>query len=531
LSLSRLLAEAQSRGLLADAGDGGRWAALVARVNSEVRAGLCAEQLAFLDDPCRYRVACCARQCGKTFLVARLMVLTAIGGRDRIVVYVSDTFRHAREAMWDDQLDGLPAVLHSLGFQEGSDYRINLSGLRVTFANGSFVELQGADRGAWSGFRGRKIDLLVADEMQRQEQEHLELALTKDVPDCLMMRRGSFLGIGTVGRSLRGIWFELNAGVHGLCPARPGWTAHHWTARELRHLTPVWDEQLAWCAAMGIDIETDPEQQREKLGRWVRDEQRLVHVLTDSSTWDGTLPTVVRTRCREHGHLRGRCVCPVPSVPRSEAPAVYAGLDLGAGQREGDGDPMGLCVVSVSREEGVIREVHSEQRFVRDSDDLLAWLRRMVSEHGIRGFYVDGSWKLTVLDMARLLGIPVLATDKGNVGGQDEDFWTMERRSALRQGSMQVLRDSLLRRQLESIVRDEAEAERGHIRSAPGQDDHTYDAWRYVFRMVRTNHVPAPEAPLDMNQRKMREIEAAVSRQSQRTADDGRHRTAGSRRR
>jgi len=507
LGLATVLKRAQALGIVDDRTESGDWDSAVERVRAEIRSQLVPEQLALFEDGGRWDAACCARQSGKTFTAARLLVDVAVGGPNRICLYVSDTFRHAREAMWDDQVDGLPAVLHALGLEEGRHYRINLSQLRVTFPNGSFVELQGADRGAWAGLRGRKLDLVIADEMQRQEQEGLRAALRKDVPDCLMARRGRFVGIGTVGRALRGVWFEMNAGVHGLCPALPGWTAFHWTARELRHLTNVWEEQLAYASAMGIDTESDPEWLREKLGRWVRDEQGLLHTLTERSLWDGRdLPPGVRTRCPEHHRLRLHCVCDLPVVPRSEVPAAYAGLDLGAGDgTPGGGDPCAVVVGTVSREEGVLREVHSEERAAPTTVHLVEWIRGLMDRFGVRRIYCDPAWKLTVQDLRSLYALPVEVAVKGDAEGTTEDLWHAERQAALASGLMQVRRGSVLHGQLESVLRDPALLEAGHVRQAAGQRDHALDAWRYLFRMVRTRHVQVPEAPLDPRQE--RELE------------------------
>lgn len=484
------------------------WVSLVERVRADIRSQLVPEQLALFEDECRYRVACCARQCGKTFTVARLLIDTALAGPDRICVYVSDTWNNAVKTMWVDQEDGLPAVLALLGLSDDrnrGDFAINLTTKTITFRNGSIVELAGADRDAWSNFRGRKIDLLVADEMQRQEQEHLRRALKKDVPDCLMRRRGSFVGIGTVGLALTGIWFELNAANHKLCPPTPGWTAHHWTAQDLQHITNVWAEQLAWAEAMNIDRETDSEWLREKLGLWVRDEQSLVHSVTEACLWDGgPLPDLIRTRCPQHGHVRGRCGCQLPYVGRTQPQVVIAGLDLGAGDGSPNGgDPSAVVVLSVSPEEWIIRELYSEQRFCPGTDQLAEWLRGVQDTYGVRRFYVDPAWKLTGNDLSRLHGLPVEPAIKGDAEGTTEDLWHMERSTAMRQGTMLAIRGSTLHRQLESVQRDLKELERGHIRAAPAQDDHVYDSWRYAFRMLRTRHAAAPEFPMTAEQRQI----------------------------
>lgn len=507
MSLARLLSrasaiDAESEDALA-ADD--EWSATVERVRAEIRSQLVPEQLALFSSTNRWDAACCARQCGKSFTAARMLVDTALGIDDSISVYVSDTLDNAVKVMWVDQDDGLPAVLDALGLVERRPgmppnatwhYRVNLSTKAVTFRNGSVIELTGADRGAWTKFRGRKLNLVIADEMQRQHQESLERALRSDLPNCFNVRNGRFVGLGTVGRALKGTWFEVNAGTHGLCPVRPGWCSFHWTAYELRDLTPAYDRQMEEARAKGVDTEKDPEFLREDRGKWVRDEQGLLHALSEASLWDGDLPSAVRTRCPEHGVLRIHCVCDVPLVPRSQVPEVYAGLDLGAGTGEpGEGDPCGVVAVSVSREEGVQREVHSEERGGMDTAQMAAWLRGLMDTHGIRRFYCDPAWKLTVQDLRRLYGLPVEIATKGDAEGTTEDLWHGERQAALRTGMMRVLRGSTLHGQLESVLRDPAALEDGHLRQASGQRDHALDAWRYVFRMVRTRHVAAPEPP------------------------------------
>lgn len=501
------------------------WLSTVERVRSRIRSSLSTEQLALFDSTNRWDAACCARQCGKTYTAARLLIDTALRIDDSIGVYVSDTWDNAVKVMWVDQEDGLPAVLESLGMVDrdarGSGgrrdpewhYHINLSSRTVTFRNGSIIELAGADRGAWSKFRGRKLNLIIADEMQRQHQGSLERALRSDLPDCFNVRRGRFVGIGTVGRALSGIWFEVNADTHGLCPHRPGWSGFHWTARELSHLTNAWEEQLSYARAMGIDVDSDPEFMREKRGKWVRDEQSLLHALTERSIWDGRVPDGVRTRCREHAPLRIRCVCDLPLVPRSAPLQRYAGLDLGFG------DPSAVVVGSISREEGVLREEHSEQRAGLDTSQIAAWLREVMERHSVVRFYCDPAWRLTVEDLRRLYGLPVESAIKGDAEGTTEDLWHSERQASLRTGHLQVLRGSVLHGQLEGLLRDPSALEDGHIRTAPGQDDHATDAWRYLFRMVRTRHVEFPEPPEAEGDRMTRELSEHRSRLLNRPSD------------
>ena len=466
-----LVREAQSRGLIdlpsATDSDSWNWTRLVADVRNSIEQALAPPQLSLLNDPADWALAYCARQCGKSYVVARLMVLTAIERPQAVVTYVHQTYAEARNIMWTDPTDGLPAVCRALGIPCDP----NQSRLELEFPNGSVIRLMGADRGAWDKLRGQKLDLLVLDEMQKAEDDGLTRALRQVVPDCLAARRGKFRGIGTPDEFCVGT-------MHDLCVTPvPPWSVAHWTAEDLKDLTSVWAEQLRWKSEHGI-ADDDPVWLREKRGLWVRQDDRLMLPLTESGLWDGDYPELIPASDGT-------------SVKRTRPFEHHAGLDFGFT------DSAALCVCSYSREEGVVREVHSWKSPALDTDALAQVVKAAVDRWHISYVWADSADPKTIEDLANKWRLPVRAIAKGN-----KTTWIRDMQAKVRTGRLQILRDSVLHTECRVLVPDPTLFVRKKLEPVPGSEDHAFDAMRYAYRgLMSSDGIRPPEPPLTPQQR------------------------------
>ena len=483
-------------------------------------------QIKFITDSSRWSLALCSRQAGKNWALTRMMLLTALEKKGREIVYINDTYKNARDVMWIATEDGLPAVCDQLGIK----YSENKTTLTITFKNGSYIQLMGADRAAWHALRGRRLDMIVADEMQRYEDVGLRNALSKVIPDCLMKRQGRFVGIGTPDEFCVGKFHDICEAIPDPItgvPQNEGWNVHRWTSKDLRLKTNVWKEQLAWAEMMKINtdpINGDPDWRREKLGQWVKNNQSLVHSILDEHLYDGSIPDLIKTRCSQHYKDEQICSCDTPLVQRNiKLIENYAGIDFGYAK-----DPMAIVVGSISSDEGCLREVHSEKRFHLDTSQLASWMKDLQKKYNIIKFYGDSAAAQTIADLKIIYGIPIEPASKNELQNS-MNFWHSERESALKNGLIKILKGSELYKELLQLVRDPNELLKKRIRAKPGQDDHCFDAWRYLFRMVRTNHIKLPNRPLTTNEEKMKQIEKVVAKQYQQTNfNNGRRPTAGS---
>ncbi len=103
-------------------------------------------------DPHRFRVACCGRRFGKTFMVVDQMKARASLPNSRIA-YIAPTYQQARDICWAQLKREC----------EQSAMTINESRLEIVLVNGSMIVLRG-----WENIdtlRGQQFDLIVIDEI------------------------------------------------------------------------------------------------------------------------------------------------------------------------------------------------------------------------------------------------------------------------------------------------------------------------------------------------------------------------------
>lgn len=465
------------------------WSDRVDRARARIRSSLVPLQLALLDDATTWIAASCGRQSGKNYTVIRLLIDTCLTVPGANAVYVNATFREARTIMWADQVDGIPAVLRDLGLMDGC--RLNESRLEVTFPNGSRIELLGADRGAWEKLRGNKFDLVVVDECQKLEDGGFRNALTRVLPDTLVARRGRCVLIGTPDEFCVGVFHAICVGAE-----LRYFRHHHWDAEHLSGVTSVWAEQLAWKGLTGT-ADDDPVWLREKRGLWIRQDSALMLPIGPRGLWTGELPLLIPSR---HG----------PLVSRSEAPITYGGVDFGF-----SGDPSAVVCLSVSREEGVDREVHSSKHPGLNTQQLADVLRGIQREHGVTRFYGDPTSPRSIEDLRTLYGIPIVAGEN-----QGKELWIQEMRSRLVDGRLRVLEGSPLHAEIGTLSPDPRQLLAKRLSTRPGSDDHCYDAFRYVYRGIHTNHVRAPETPLDPIGRREADVMAMAERRARELSHD-----------
>jgi hypothetical protein len=248
------------------------------------------QQLAFVRDGARYKVACCSRRAGKTVAAAVILLLAALASPGRTCLYITLTRVSGKRIVWrtllqlnrDHKLGGIP----------------NRSELTLTMPNGAQVWVGGAkDESELDKYRGtdRGYAVVVIDEAQAFPQ-YLEQLIDEALEPATIETKGTIVLIGTPGRvrsgyfyeALRGASPELLEGMNVQAAndnaaaddedaklARP-WSVHHWTIADNPHIDDVADE-LARIRRRRRWSTSHPTYQREYLGRWVAEHEALVY--------------------------------------------------------------------------------------------------------------------------------------------------------------------------------------------------------------------------------------------------------------
>ena len=164
-------------------------------------------------DKARFKLARCSRRAGKTFADIIYMIITALEKPNTPVLYVGLTRDSAKGAVWSTMIDIL------------EQFKINHealgSGPLLKFANGSYIQLFGADAtNARNRLRGRKYKLIIADEMGFFSAAD---GLIKSMLPMLADYAGTLLMTSSPGELLSGLFYEADQGRESKSWSRYSW--------------------------------------------------------------------------------------------------------------------------------------------------------------------------------------------------------------------------------------------------------------------------------------------------------------------
>jgi hypothetical protein len=242
---------------------------------------LAEQQLAFIADVSRWKVACCSRRAGKTHACAILLLQYALEVPEALCLYVTLTRLSGKRIVWRRLLK------LNRDYELGGE--VDRSELTLTLPNGSEIRIMGCkDEAEADKLRG--IDpaprLVVIDEAQAFKpyvQELVEDALEP----MLIETKGTMVLIGTPGPVRQGYFYEACRAGDDAYLARTNverspegtaraWSVHHWTIAQNPFIDDVEDELGKLRRRKAWTVE-HPTYQREYLGRWVTEHDALVY--------------------------------------------------------------------------------------------------------------------------------------------------------------------------------------------------------------------------------------------------------------
>lgn len=221
------------------------------------------KQLAFLEDPAKFKTAVCSRRAGKSTGCVADLFNTAFRYPGVNVAYITLNRRTAKRIIWKELL--------KLVEKYEPDSKIDNTELTVELKNGSAIIVGGAeDESSIDKYRGLALKKVYIDEAQSFRSYIKELIDDVLVP-ALYDYDGSLCLIGTPGPVCAGYFYESCTGT--------GWSHHHWTLFdnpwiEKKSGKTVQSILQAERARRGI-TEQDPTYRRESLGQWVPDSDAL----------------------------------------------------------------------------------------------------------------------------------------------------------------------------------------------------------------------------------------------------------------
>lgn len=227
------------------------------------------KQLAFIQDPARFKTACCSRRAGKSIGCAAHLLWTATTYAGCACLYFTLNRVQAKRIIWG------PLKALNERFQLGAV--VNESDLTLRFPNGSIIYVGGAkDKSEVSKYLGFPLKLVYADEAQ-SFRSHLEELVDESLGPTLIDHAGTMVLMGTPGPVPVGYFYEMTKSDK--------WSHHHWTLYDNEPLRaqlaalpqPTSPEEMvaAECKRRGLSLDS-PSIQRHFFGQWANDSSNLV---------------------------------------------------------------------------------------------------------------------------------------------------------------------------------------------------------------------------------------------------------------
>ena len=177
-------------------------------------------QMAFWEDPNRFKVAICGRRAGKTSLAYRGLLQGMGANPNTIQAYIGVTRESAKRLAWNP--------LRRLAKQYGLPIQFNKVELIAYHANGAELWILGADKEEdMDKMRGAAYKRVVIDEAASY-RAFIERMVNEVIEPALGDHRGDLWLMGTPGRTAAGFFYDASINAPGF----EKFSVHKWTVAD-----------------------------------------------------------------------------------------------------------------------------------------------------------------------------------------------------------------------------------------------------------------------------------------------------------
>lgn len=348
------------------------------RVRDALRASCFKEQLDFIDDPSKLKLAQCTRRAGKTFGAGGIYAVdTALWYPESTLLYICTTRDTARRILLKD-------VLYPIKRKHNIQMSVNLQSLMVTFPkSNSVLYLLGLDSKPEEADKalGQKYKLVIIDEggNWKQDQHHMIHSVLE--PACAD-NDGTICMIGAPSNNLKTYFYDI-CGRSYLDPAYrgQGWSVHKWGWWNNPHMAEKMAKRIALMKERNPLVEETPIYKQMYLNEWVVDPSALVYKYSDERNTATELP-------KDHHWI------------------YTLGIDLGYE------DDSAFVLSAYSPTHPHMFFCEAIKRKHQDITDVANILGDFKSRYPISKWIVDGASKQAVQELVKRHGFPLIPADK-----------------------------------------------------------------------------------------------------------------------
>lgn len=402
------------------------------------------------------------------------MVYQALRQPKSRILFVGLTRDSAKEAVWDTLL----TILDTLGLS----YESRPSALRITFSNGSFIRLFGADvPNAKNRLRGQRFHLVIIDEGGFYQQLD---ALMPAIMPTVSTTAGTIAMTSSPGILLSGFFYDADIGAN-----RDKWSQYvlrlednpimQRPANDPRYKNRAEEELDIICKTLFNGNREHPAFKREYLGSWERDDTSLIYPFRDHNIIDEPTPL----RATQYG----------------------IGVDIGVSSASA------ITVVKYSQYSREVQIIETWKRKEVLIDDFADVLKGFMEHYNTTLIVADtgGLGAAVVQELRKRYSLPVKAAEK-----TDKAFHQRIFANDLISGYIKVLRYSPLLEEWSKIVKDEDGEE------IKGQDNHLADSALYIYRYIYQTYLKSYTAPETEEERMIRGLTERALREKAEIEDE-----------
>lgn len=438
------------------------------------------KQLAYLQDPARFKALFCPRRSAKTYTDGLVLTEGARKNSKYNGLFVGITFDAVRSNFW------LPVVCELVDRLGWPADCLNHSRLEVVAPSGGRFRCMGGDATPkeMKKVLGGKFDDVILDEVAAWKND-VRGMVDKDIRPTLTDKLGRLHLTSTPSDLTKGFFYDVTTG------AERGWSVHRWLPTDNPHIAEQWKQDHAALLEQNPLIVHTPAYKQMWLGEWCVDADALVYKFS----------------------AQRNVVDRLPEGPWNKV----LGVDLGWN------DPTAFVILAYSDSDPRTYVVHAEAEEHIDFTATAQRIRHLQAKWGIETVVVDGASAQGVEEMIARHGLGLTRADKaGKYDSQkllSSDFLS-ERLFLVRNEGVMGLAS-----ELEQLIWYDRDMQRippkwtEHPRLPNHRADAMLYAWRYTYA-----HAARPENAKPIIKPEDREhaelFQRALERQDKKTRED-----------
>lgn len=360
------------------------------------------QQVNFVKDESKRKVALCSRRASKTYSGALSFIKTGLENPGCSMCYITMTLSSARRIMYKD-------IIEPLNDQFKLGLKLKQLPPEVHFPNGSVIYLVGIDskEDEKNKLLGQKNKLIIIDEAQDITVDLKDL-IERVCKPTLIDTNGQIIMMGTPSDNMNTYFYEVTKTYKSV----EGWKYFSWNAAENPYVKENFLADIEKEKIVNPSIEETPSFRQMYMGQWVASHGARVYRWSERNFRDTSMAEIIKAK-EKNINFELTDLPVIDELPEKDINGNFIsyttimGIDVGYN----DADAFVIGKYSQHDKNLYIIEAHTQAK----NDDVATgmMIQRLRQRFDFNRIVIDGSSLKSVETMRQRMGIPLVAADKG----------------------------------------------------------------------------------------------------------------------